>query len=139
VWPTTINRQSLSGSTGAMETHPACIMYQHCSQRSFPQLYIPYGKSRFFFVSTVLNFASTVFFFVSTVLNFASTVFFFVSTVFFFISTVVESLLICVFFLAPRDQPAQRDQPATLQPAGYPAPSRLPHGQPASLLCSCSP
>ena len=35
----------------------------------------------FFFVSTVLNFASTVFFFVSTVLNFSSTVFFFVSTV----------------------------------------------------------
>ncbi len=28
VWPTTINRQSLSGSTGAMETHPSCIMYQ---------------------------------------------------------------------------------------------------------------
>ena len=33
------------------------------------------------FASTVLNFASTVFFFVSTVLNFASTVFFFVSIV----------------------------------------------------------
>ncbi len=33
------------------------------------------------FASTVLNFASTVFFFVSPVLNFASTVFFFVSTV----------------------------------------------------------
>jgi hypothetical protein len=29
VWPTTINRQSLSGSTGAMETHPACIMYRY--------------------------------------------------------------------------------------------------------------
>jgi hypothetical protein len=27
VWPTTIIRQSLSGSTGAMETHPTCIMY----------------------------------------------------------------------------------------------------------------
>jgi hypothetical protein len=27
VWPTTIIRQSLSGSTGAMETHPPCIMY----------------------------------------------------------------------------------------------------------------
>ncbi len=43
---------------------------------------------------------------------------------------IVESLLICVFFLAPRDQPA------TLKPASYPAPSRLPHGQPESLLCS---
>jgi len=27
VWPTTIIRQSLSGSTGAMEIHPPCIMY----------------------------------------------------------------------------------------------------------------
>jgi len=27
VWPTTIIRQSLGGSTEAMETHPPCIMY----------------------------------------------------------------------------------------------------------------
>ena len=42
----------------------------------------------------------------------------------------VESLLICVFFLAPRNQPAQRDQPATPKkpatphPAGYPTASQ---------------
>jgi hypothetical protein len=33
---------------------------------------------------------------------------------------VVESLLICVFFLAPRDQLLQRNKPATSQAAGYP-------------------
>jgi hypothetical protein len=33
---------------------------------------------------------------------------------------IVESLLICVFFLAPRDQLLQRNKPATSQAAGYP-------------------
>jgi hypothetical protein len=32
----------------------------------------------------------------------------------------VESLLICVFLLAPRDQLRQRNEPATSQAAGYP-------------------
>jgi hypothetical protein len=38
----------------------------------------------------------------------------------------VESLLICVFFLAPRDQPVQWNKPATHRPAGYPQAAGYP-------------
>jgi hypothetical protein len=38
----------------------------------------------------------------------------------------VESLLIFLFFLAPRDQPVQRDKPATHRPAGYPQAAGYP-------------
>jgi hypothetical protein len=43
----------------------------------------------------------------------------------------VESLLISVFFLAPRDQLRQQNQPATSSTAGYPK-QPATSGQPAT-------
>ncbi len=45
----------------------------------------------------------------------------------------VESLLICIFFLAPRDQLQQRNEPATSQAAGYP--QAAGYQQPAGYPC----